>query len=79
MGEVAADDEGKLAFVGHVDVGRLNQVVEVWAYESLESSLAARAASRKAVEWRSAISGIAELAVTFDTQLLTVVGPGRWA
>eukprot|EP00440_Ansanella_granifera_P005545 gb/GFBE01006023.1/.p1 GENE.gb/GFBE01006023.1/~~gb/GFBE01006023.1/.p1 ORF type:complete len:244 (+),score=45.34 gb/GFBE01006023.1/:1-732(+) len=78
--KMAADTErsGELVFLGHIDVGRLNEVVELWRYDDIQASLTARAASRNAPEWRAAVAGAAELAHNFTTQILRPVSFSPW-
>ena len=71
-----ADRSGRLVFLGHVDAGRLNEVVELWHYDSMAASLRAREASRAAKEWRAAVAGAADIAVTFRTQMMRPVALG---
>ena len=77
--KVAADSNGELVFMGHTDVGSLNQVTELWRYPSTAASLRAREAARKAAEWRTAIGRVAGLAQRFTSRLMRPVkGCSNW-
>ena len=57
------------------DVGSLNTVYEVWLHGNdsscgMEAMEQSRQASRRAKEWRTGISEIAQLATSFDTSIL---------
>ena len=79
--KVAADSFfcGELVFMGHTDVGSLNEVVELWRFPSMAASLRAREAARGAREWRDAVGRVAGLAQSFTTQLMRPVqGCSNW-
>ena len=57
-------------FFGHTDVGILNNVIELWRYESAAGCMAARQASRGVGEWREAIAAVAPLVQSFQSSFL---------
>lgn len=64
------DPTSELVTVMHTDVGPLNQVMEVWRHGAGTAAMnKSRAAARGAAEWRQAIAGIADLAVSFTTAI----------
>lgn len=71
-------DGGDLVFMGHADVGSLNEVQEVWRFQSTAACLDAREKSRGAQEWRAAIAGTAELANTFTSRLMRPASFSLW-
>jgi NIPSNAP len=56
-----------LVTVLYSDVGRLNQVLEIWRHDDTLAMETSRAAARQAQEWQRAIADIAQLAVDFTT------------
>lgn len=64
------DPTTTLVTVLYTEVGRLNEVWEIWhharGHAAMESS---RNAARQATEWKQAITGIAPLALTFHTTI----------
>lgn len=63
-------DQAELVFFGHTDVGVLNNVIELWRYESAAGCMAARQASRGVHEWREAIAAVAPLVQSFQSSFL---------
>jgi hypothetical protein len=52
------------------EVGRLNEVIEVWRHGNGVAAMEqSRVAARKATEWRSAIASIADLAIDFSATI----------
>lgn len=52
------------------DVGRLNEVIEIWRHGNGTTAMEqSRAAARSAKEWRTAIANIAGLAIQFTTSI----------
>jgi len=76
--KIAADQHGKLVAFAASDVGVLNNVIELWRYDSMEASLKARQASRNAKKWRECIGGAAELTQTFTTELMLPTPFSPW-
>lgn len=73
-GKLAADKEGQLLFIGHTDVGVLNNVIELWRYPGgAGACIKGRQASRTVQLWREAIEEIAPGVQTFTTSFLTPV------
>ena len=64
------DPTTSLVTLLYSDVGRLNEVIEVWRHghgtAAMEQS---RVAARGATEWRTAIANIAELAIEFSSTI----------
>lgn len=64
------DPETYLVSLLYSEVGRLNEVIEIWKHgngaEGMETS---RVAARGAQEWRKAIGSIARLAIEFRTSI----------
>jgi NIPSNAP len=56
-----------LVTVLYSDVGRLNQVLEIWRHGDTLAMETSRTAAREAQEWQRAIADIAHLAVDFTT------------
>lgn len=64
------DSSTSLVSVLYSDVGRLNQVIEIWRHGDGTAAMErSRVAARQAHQWRSAIANIAELAVEFTTSI----------
>lgn len=61
------EKHSKLAAFWHTDVGPLNQIIHVWAYESFEQRLAARAAASKEQGWPPPIQ---EFIVSMQNEIL---------
>jgi hypothetical protein len=60
------DPTTALVTVLYNEVGRLNEVIEIWRHGNGVAAMEqSRVAARKATEWRSAIANIADLAVEF--------------
>lgn len=60
------DPTTSLVTVIYSEVGRLNEVIEIWRHGNGVAAMEqSRAAARKALEWRSAIAEIANLALEF--------------
>eukprot|EP00873_Tetraselmis_striata_P021968 jgi/Tetstr1/442232/TSEL_030373.t1 len=76
--KIAADQHGKLVAFAASDVGVLNNVIELWRYDSMAASLKARQASRQATKWRECISGVAPLTQTFTTELMVPTPFSPW-
>jgi hypothetical protein len=68
------DKKGELCGMFYSDVGKLNQFVELWRYDSYQDHIRVREAARGASAWRAAIGEIAPMVQMFDTQLLKPVG-----
>lgn len=70
LGAPGTDPTTSLVTVMYSEVGRLNEVWEIWhhgqGYAAMEAS---RQAARKATEWKQAIANIAPLALTFHTTI----------
>ena len=67
----------------HTDIGPINQVLPLWAYETLQQRAEARAAAAKDGAWPPA--GVTDLTVTMDNDILTpssvndpLDGPREW-
>lgn len=64
------DPTTTLVTVMYTEVGRLNEVMEIWRHGNGSSAMeTSRQAARQAVEWRTAIGSIADLAVEFSTSI----------
>jgi hypothetical protein len=64
------DPTTSLATVMYSEVGRLNEVIEIWRHgDGTEAMERSRVAARAAPEWRSAIAEIAGLAVDFTSTI----------
>lgn len=74
--KMASDAEKKssLVWMGFSDVGKLNQFVELWRYDTFQDHIRVREAARTAKEWRACINEIAPMVQMFDTQLMKPVG-----
>lgn len=60
------DPSTSLMTVLYSEVGRLNEVIEIWDHgDGVEAMETSRVAARGATEWRNAIAGIAKLAIEF--------------
>ncbi len=67
----------------HTEIGPLNQVLHLWAYETLQQRAEARDAARKDGAWPP--PGVMDLTVTMDNDILTpstvndsLDGPREW-
>jgi hypothetical protein len=64
------DTETSLVSLIYCEVGRLNEVIEIWRHgNGVEGMEASRVAARGAQEWRKAIASIADLAIEFRTSI----------
>lgn len=65
--EAPGTDPGtKLVTLLYSEVGRLNQVVEIWRHgHGVEGMERSRVAARGAIEWRTAVAQLADLALEF--------------
>jgi hypothetical protein len=70
--KMASDTEKKsdLVWMGYSDVGKLNQFVELWRYDTFQDHIRVREAARSAKEWRACVNQIAPMVQMFDTQLM---------
>ena len=60
------------------DVGRLNNVVEVWRYASHQACISAREAAREAKVWRQALLEVGPNVESFDSSFLRPVSFSKW-
>eukprot|EP00537_Pseudo-nitzschia_pungens_P014136 CAMPEP_0172395010 /NCGR_PEP_ID=MMETSP1061-20121228/17474_1 /TAXON_ID=37318 /ORGANISM="Pseudo-nitzschia pungens, Strain cf. pungens" /LENGTH=257 /DNA_ID=CAMNT_0013126481 /DNA_START=155 /DNA_END=928 /DNA_ORIENTATION=+ len=64
------DPETSLVTLLYSEVGRLNEVIELWRHgNGVPGMEQSRVAARKATEWRSAIASIADLAIEFHSTI----------
>lgn len=64
------DPTTSLVTVLYTEVGRLNEVIEIWRHGNGTSAMEqSRIAARSAKEWRSSIASIADLAIEFNTTI----------
>mmetsp|Transcript_10885 Transcript_10885/g.23072 ORF Transcript_10885/g.23072 Transcript_10885/m.23072 type:complete len:298 (-) Transcript_10885:181-1074(-) len=64
------DPTTSLVTVLYSEIGRLNEVIEIWRHgNGVPAMEQSRAAARKAQEWRNAISSIADLALEFRSTI----------
>lgn len=64
------DPTTSLVTLLYSDVGRLNEVIEIWRHGNGTGAMeTSRKAARKAAEWRTAIAKIATLAVEFTSTI----------
>ena len=64
------DPTTSLVTLLYSEVGRLNEVIEIWRHgNGVPAMEQSRAAARKAQEWRSAIASIADLAIEFRSTI----------
>mmetsp|Transcript_9023 Transcript_9023/g.16580 ORF Transcript_9023/g.16580 Transcript_9023/m.16580 type:complete len:264 (+) Transcript_9023:56-847(+) len=80
--KLAADTSGESVLVTllycEAGAANLNTVLELWRHRSLHGGQVSREASRSATGWKSAVGQIAaEVAVSFQTQILRPAGGGR--
>jgi NIPSNAP len=69
------DPTTSLVTLLYSEVGRLNEVIEVWRHgEGATAMEASRVAARGASEWRKAIADIAPLAITFTNTIYKPTG-----
>ena len=70
--KLASDEAGKssLVWMGYSDVGKLNQFVELWRYDTMQDHIRARETARSASAWRQAVNDIAPMVQMFDTRLI---------
>eukprot|EP00200_Dunaliella_tertiolecta_P012987 CAMPEP_0202369310 /NCGR_PEP_ID=MMETSP1127-20130417/1172_1 /ASSEMBLY_ACC=CAM_ASM_000462 /TAXON_ID=3047 /ORGANISM="Dunaliella tertiolecta, Strain CCMP1320" /LENGTH=259 /DNA_ID=CAMNT_0048964931 /DNA_START=62 /DNA_END=841 /DNA_ORIENTATION=- len=69
---------GNLAFFGYVDVGTLNNVVELWRYESAQACIRARQASRTVPAWRETIGAVTPGVQHFTSEFLRPLPLSKW-
>ncbi len=73
------DESTSLCSVLCSEVGDLNQVIEVWRHgNGVRAMAASRQSARQAQEWRSAISEIATLAVSFNCTVFRPTKFSNW-
>lgn len=64
------DPTTSLVTLLYSDVGRLNEVIEIWRHGNGTAAMEqSRVAARATHEWRSAIAGIADLAIEFTSTI----------
>ena len=64
------DPTTSLVTLLYSDVGRLNEVIEIWRHGNGTAAMEqSRVAARGAPEWRSAIANIADLAIQFTSTI----------
>ena len=63
------DPSTQLVTLLYSEIGRLNEVVEIWKHGSIGGMNQTRIAARAASEWRQSISQIADLAIEFHTTI----------
>jgi hypothetical protein len=64
------DPTTSLVTLLYSEVGRLNEVIEIWRHGNGTAAMEqSRVAARAANEWRSAIAGIADLAIEFTSTI----------
>ena len=66
----SAGVDHELELIAFTDVGRLNELVEVWRYGKASQCVSAREASRGVAGWRECIEKVAELTVSFDSSFM---------
>lgn len=67
---LGTDPTTSLITLLYTEVGRLNEVLEIWRHGGGSTAMeVSRQAARGAVEWRSAIASIADLAVEFTSAI----------
>ncbi len=66
----AAGVEHELELLAYSDVGRLNELIEVWRFAKASDSIRAREASRGVAVWRDCIATLTELTETFDSSFV---------
>ena len=73
------DPTTSLCSVLYSEVGDLNKVIEVWRHGNGSMAMnRSRVAARSAVQWREAISAIAELAVHFNSSIHRPLKFSNW-
>lgn len=77
--KIQADPGGgvPVAFL-FTDVGRLNNVVEVWRYPSNQACIKAREAAREVKVWRQALLEVGPNVEYFDSSFLRPVSFSNW-
>jgi hypothetical protein len=68
------DPSTSLITLMYSEVGQLNEVIEVWRHSGTDAMEQSRIAARSAIEWREAISSIAQLADTFTNSIHKPLG-----
>ena len=66
----SAGVDHELELLAYTDVGRLNELIEVWRFRKASDSIRAREASRGVGVWRDCIATLTELTETFDSSIL---------
>lgn len=70
--------QGQLVLMCYSDFGELNQVFELWRFDSMGSCIAARESARGAAEWRTCIAAVAPMVQSFSTSVLAPVSFSPW-
>lgn len=66
----SAGVENEVEMLMYSDVGRLNELVEVWRFERASDTMRAREASRAVPVWRECIQTLTGLTESFDSSFL---------
>ena len=72
------DPTTSLCTVMYTEVGKLNEVIEVWRHSCVGGMESSRFMAREAPKWREAIGKMAEIAVTFENEIVNPVGFSNW-
>ncbi|GMH72045.1 hypothetical protein TrLO_g6959 [Triparma laevis f. longispina] len=73
------DEETQLATVMYSEVGRLNEVIEIWRHGNGVAGMAkSREMAREAPQWREAIKDMATKAEKFENVIVKPVGFSTW-
>lgn len=67
---MAASPGTELVFFGFTDVGMLNNVIEIWQYESAQACIQSRQESRKVQPWRDCIATITPKVQNFRSMFM---------
>lgn len=67
------DPTTSLCTVMYTEVGKLNEVIEVWRHSCVGGMESSRFMAREAPKWREAIGKMAEIAVTFENEIVNPV------
>jgi hypothetical protein len=70
LGVQGTDPTTSLVTLLYCEVGRLNEVIEIWRHGNGTSAMdQSRGAARQAQEWRKSIASIADLAIEFNNSI----------
>ena len=72
------DPATSLCTVMYTEVGKLNEVIEIWRHSCVGGMESSRFMAREAPKWREAIGKMAEIAIKFENEIVNPVSFSNW-